>query len=356
VFTEGTIIQAARERIGSKVSVSVGEEWVPDAAIRGEIRENVLECGKLYGTSTSQIEKDFFATIAPRLTAPAATATANPGGGIIPGMPLSYGVSALSGSDETRVGIFATLDTTSVGACSVTLTWPASFAATGYNIYGRVGPHLQLLATVGPNTLTWTDVGTAIGASGVPIEDSTGRWIQDYPVDLYISPDVLRITEVLRSDSYRSESFLEPSYDVDPLTGVRSRRGGFVDQSLQEPAFEVMQAQVRWVEAQKYSWMLVNKAGVRCLRLLPRPEQPCLMRITYQSYASNIASLPEEARVAMELACCRAILDGYLNRIKSEPTGLGETALERRAYIDMLVKQRDYYRNRYKSVLPGSHR
>lgn len=351
MFTETHIVSAARDRTGIVARDAVGSEWVSDSAIKAEIRENVLECCKAFGSSTSSKEIDFITVLATVISDPQPPSVSPSGtGGTLAAGDYTYAVSVLCGTRETLMSGLTPVTTTG-STSSAVVSWPAVANATGYRVYGRISGYAQLLATLPVTATTWTDVGTALPASGPQIRNSTGGWIQDYLIDLFVGADVLTITEVIRSDAFRSEAFLEPSYDVDPLTGLRGRRGGFVDQGFQEDAFEVMQAQARWRETQKYSWAIVNISGSRYLRLMPEPERQVLVRCTYTSQAGAISSLPEEARSAVENAACRAILDCVLNRTKADPAFIGEGTLERRAFIDAITKQRDRYETRYARCL-----
>jgi hypothetical protein len=344
MISEASIIYSARQRTGITLTDAVGSEYISDVAIKREIAENILECCKAFGAATSSKEVDFVTVTAPVLSPPIPVLTPSPSGGTLLAATYGYRVSAIYGTKETLVGALAEATTTG-STSSIAVSWTAVPSATGYKVYGRTSGLERLLATV--TTTTWTDTGSARPGSGPQIRDSTGQAMQEYEIGLFLGDDILQIVDVLRSDAYHGDNAIQFPRAFDPLISSGNYGRHFVDQSLQESAFEVMQAQERYRELQKFSWAIVNIDSVRYLRLMPPPRHHVLVRCTYISVADSISSLPDEAKPAMENAACRAILDCVLNRVKAEPMAIHESPLESRAFIEAMVKQRDRYHDRY---------
>ncbi|MDF2434833.1 MAG: hypothetical protein JWP44_4464, partial [Mucilaginibacter sp.] len=126
---------------------------------------------------------------------------------------------------------------------------------------------------------------------------------QDYPIVTTIGNDVRDIQEVLRSDAYVSESFLEPTM-VDPRTGVPVARASFIDQAYQQDALDVIVAQQRFRRQDMYDWEVVNSNGTLYLRLMPPPTDVSTISVRYVATSESVDSLPEEAREAAENAAC----------------------------------------------------
>lgn len=84
-------------------------------------------------------------------------------GGTLTAATYTYTVSAVSKNGET---LAATNVTVIIGAATttnvVTLTWDLVPGAIGYKIYGRVGPTLGYLATVGATASSFTDDGSYV--------------------------------------------------------------------------------------------------------------------------------------------------------------------------------------------------
>lgn len=350
MFTTNQIIEAAREMTGCQVEDSPGQRWVSDAAIENEMLADIMQACKAFGSSSSLKEWDFTTTQMPPISTPGVpTVTPSTSGGTLSANTYSYRVSATYGTRETYVS-GATQATTTGSTSSNAITWTAVSNATGYKVYGRTLNYEYLLGST--TGTTFTDNGSFTPSSGPPIQSNAWGWIQDYNVSTFIGSDVLDVVEVIRTDAYRAENFAEPCYDVDPITGVRGRYGGFIDQSLQEGAFEVIQAQARWRETDKYTWKMVNISGSRYLRLMPKPEFPVTVRVTYQSTSDTIESMPDEAKPAMMASAARSIIDCQLNRIKAEPSGSQfDGPLEKRGVLDAMAKQRDRYAVRFDRCL-----
>jgi hypothetical protein len=363
MFTEQMVITAARERVGSKTDISVSEQYVPTQAIHAEMIEDVMECCRLFGTATSRKEVYFVTAVAPLLQTPSApTLTAsNTGGQLVTGS-YQYRVSATVGVGETQASAQALVAATIAGtAGSVTITWPPVAGATGYIVYGRTSgdpnnPPQKLKMVTG--STSWLDTGIAAVSGGLPMTNTTGGnsgQMQDYQVDTYVGTDVLEILEVVRSGAYQSDSFLEPA-QVDPRTGVPMQKSAFIDQGFQQSALEVIQAQEQFRNQDKFDWTVVPYNNTMYLRLMPPPEMPEQIVVVYSCTGESVESLPDEARPAIEHAATAAIMNLSLNRVNSGPPAAGESSRDRRYWIEMMERQRDYYRGRYRAALARRNR
>ena len=351
MFTQAQIIAEARARMGNSVSVSVSEEFVKDAAIAAEMRENVNECARIFGASSSRKEVEWVGIQNPPLTAPATvTATTSGSGSSLAAGTYSYIVTAMQDMDETAVSATATV--ANAGGANNVVSWSAVQYATGYRVYSGV-PGFRLVANMAAGTTTWTDNGTATLGGGPPIQNSTGKWVQDFPINAMLGTDVLSVVEVVRSDAYRdTNSMIYPGGYMDGIACITTTPANFIDQGLQEVAFQTAQAQARYDEQVHYRHELVCRNGQQYLRVFPKPRHEVQFLATYISVAGNIESLPDNARDAMGNAACRAIMDCIINRVKSEPNGISqETSLERRAFMETIIKQRDYYAARYRRTV-----
>ena len=345
------IIQAARDRTGNKADVAVGEQYVPDEAIIAGIREAIVEANTAFGQSSARKDVTFTAVRGPTLQSPGAPMlAADYSAGILPAGTYNYRLTALLGNGETTVGpegVAVTLSATG----QVQLTWAPVPGATGYNVYGRTtGGELQLVSTA---VNGWVDAGIAVPGSGQPTMNSTGGfgcYQQDYDVITYIGPDVQQIVEVIRSDAYVTDSSLFP-LQVDPRTGIPFARAAFIDQAYQQDVLESISAQMRFRKADCQDWELINVGGRQIIRIMPPPTEPVLIAVRYIGVNDSIESLPEEARPAMEYAACVALLDAVLNRVNSDPSGMGENARDRRYWLELVERQRDRYESKFRAAL-----
>jgi hypothetical protein len=344
----------ARARVGNKLDQSVGEHQIPDKAIDSEISEHIAECCRLLGASTARVEAWFQTRIPQAMAQPAApTLVPSTTGGFLAAGTYSYRISAIRGVGETAAGVAAQATVGAGGAGSVAISWSPIAGATSYGIYGRTAGSECQLAMV-PAALTgWTDSGLAQPGTAAPTSDtSTGSgYLQDYDVQTYIGTDVLEIEEVIRSASFQTDAFLE-SYMVDPRTGIPTVKvGGFIDQAYQENALELIQQQERFRRTDEYMWESVMINGRLHVRLMPPPESVEQVRVVYVSTSASLATLPEQARIPLEHAACAAILNGIISRTISDPMELHENSLDRRAHLEVLTKQRDYYDQKYRAAL-----
>jgi hypothetical protein len=106
-----------------------------------------------------------------QLAAPAsAAAAANVGGGAFAAATYFWKVTAINAEGETTGSNEATVAVAASG--TATITWAAVAGATGYRIYrsastGTENGATQFVAAVGA-VLTYTDLGAALAAGGVP--------------------------------------------------------------------------------------------------------------------------------------------------------------------------------------------
>jgi hypothetical protein len=182
----------------------------------------------------------------------------------------------------------------------------------------------------------------------MPPTNSTGGaagYMQDYDIAAYIGSDVLEINEVLRSAAYRS----------DHLHHRDSERGtagpAYIDQGFQESAYEHIQSQERFRHQDEFEWEQVYYAGKSFLRLMPPPTRTEVVQVTYISASMSIDDLPEDARPAIEHAACAALLNCVINRVNSAPSPTRDNALDKRYWLEMAERQRDYYDNRYQAAI-----
>lgn len=354
-ITPAQLAKVARDRIGNKMSVSVGEHLVPDTAIISEMNENIYECCRAFGGSTSRIETGFWATRNIPVANPAQpVVTPSESGGTLGPGTYSYRVSALAGNEETLAGPNTT-GTIAGSTGSVAVSWTAVPGATAYRVYGRTASYEYLLAT-GVSGTTWTDTGAITPGSGPPGQNSTSftsnMWVQDYDVINFIGSDVLEIEEVIRSDAFRSDNYLAGGALVDPRTGIPSGSlGTSIDQGYQGAVIETIQAQDRWRREANYSYESLILNGRLILRVMPRPEQVVYFSVRYISTSASLSTLPDVARVPLENAACASLLSCMLNRTDSDPPEAGQSVRDRRAYLDTLVGQRNYYLGRYRATL-----
>jgi hypothetical protein len=160
-FTEQQVFQAARERVGNKFEVSIGEAAIPDQALRSEMLECVIECCRIWATVGGQKETAFWTCASPALSTPAApTLVASDSNGKLPAGAYQYRISAMYGNRETlagpEAGVAATVNT---NTGSVTVSWNAVLYATNYGVYGRTAGGEQLLRIVDGASTSWTDTG-----------------------------------------------------------------------------------------------------------------------------------------------------------------------------------------------------
>lgn len=101
------------------------------------------------------------------------SALAVPSGGILPdATTFDYAVTALdSMGGETNPSLASALTTTANS--SVQISWSAVPGAAGYNIYGRIGGSLGLIASVGSSVLTFTDTGSTVPGMTPPVSNTT---------------------------------------------------------------------------------------------------------------------------------------------------------------------------------------
>jgi hypothetical protein len=355
-FTIDDVIAAARDRTGNKQNVIQGELYVTDDAIRAGLRDAITACNGAFGESSGRKDAFFTTTFGPTLAPPPApTLVASTASGTLPGGTYQYVVTSLLGTGETLPSGEAASPAVLAAPGNVTISWNAVQYASGYRVYGRTSGVEQLLMQLPAGTTTWTDTGIAQLASGLPTKNSTGGngyYQQDYDVATYIGTDVQEILDVARSDAYVSESTIQP-LQIDPRTGIPTARAAFIDQAYQQNALDIIAAQERWRKDYSFDWEVVSSGtGAEILRLMPPPTEPVTVWVRYLSTTQATTTLPDEARVAMEYAACYVILDGVLDRINSNPL-VASVSDERnlRAWIDVVVKQRDRYEAKYRAAL-----
>ncbi len=135
-----------------------------------------------HGAATIRDRCDYSTPNLAELPTPTGLALAHVAGGTVPNETVSYQVTALNANGETTPCTVVTLATGAIG--SVVLTWNKveDYVETSYtpqyNVYGRVGGSIGLLATVGPfddfEVATWTDTGAATPGAAPPGSNTTG--------------------------------------------------------------------------------------------------------------------------------------------------------------------------------------
>lgn len=174
---------------------------------------------------------------------------------------------------------------------------------------------------------------------------------QDYLMS-GIATDIRTVEEVLRTDAYMSDSYLQPTM-VDPRTGIPMARAAFIDQAYQQDALDEIVAMQRFRRNDLYSWEEVQKSDGLYLRLMPAPIDDGTCYVRYVSTGESASTLPDEAKDALTNAACLAFLDCMMNRIQSNPAAIGSgmDARDLRAWLDQMAKQRDRYNDRYRRSL-----
>lgn len=95
--------------------------------------------------------------------------------GTLAGTSQSYLVTAINNYGETSASAVTTLTITSPKNAAV-LTWSQSSGATGYNIYRlniATGTYLLIATVLGQSTVTYTDLGAAVGTAVPPVTNTT---------------------------------------------------------------------------------------------------------------------------------------------------------------------------------------
>ncbi len=192
--------------------------------------------------------------------------------------------------------------------------------------------------------------GSVNGLGKKEVQFSLFQGQQHYSVSDVIGDDVREIKEVLRSDAYISDSFLEPTM-VDPRTGVPMARAAFIDKAYQQDVLDETVAMQRWRRTDLYSWERISLNSVDTLRLMPPPTDTGIVVVSYITTGESIDDLPDQAYDALVNAASMAILDCMLNRVNSNPQGTDETTRDRRYWIEMVERQRDRYEARYRRSL-----
>ena len=101
-------------------------------------------------------------------------AVAGTGGTLPAGTTYQYEVTAISAAGETLPSTASAAATTTGTTSTITITWTASTGAIGYRIYGRTTGSFLFMASVGPHTLTWTDLGLITPVGAAPVSDTSG--------------------------------------------------------------------------------------------------------------------------------------------------------------------------------------
>lgn len=114
---------------------------------------------------------DYETDLTPALTTPVNSAFSAGSGSIVAGT-YWYRLTALFGPAIESTGSTQTSITLG-GTGGVNVNWAAVSGATGYSIYGRTNGGEGYLATVGPNTLTWLDNGSAAVGAVPPASNPT---------------------------------------------------------------------------------------------------------------------------------------------------------------------------------------
>jgi hypothetical protein len=138
---------------------------------------------------------------------------------------------------------------------------------------------------------------------------------------------------------------------VDPVTGVPLFRSLFIEQSFQQDALEVIQGIARANHMEEYVWEEVPYNNTTYLRLSPPPRDPEIVVVTYLSSGYSITALPDEARPAIEHAATYALINCVLNRVNSSPGIINEGARDRRYWLELVERQRDYYQGKYRAAI-----
>lgn len=145
------------------------------------------------------------------LPAPSGLALVRHAGGTIGNETTSYQVTAVNPNGETTPCTVVTLPT-GAGSSSVVLTWDKVSDDAQYNVYGRVGGSIGLLATVGPfdgdEAATWTDTG-AVSPGAVPPSSNTTGGPGDYtnpPINLVV-PFLIEVMDTCSSWGFEERDF-----------------------------------------------------------------------------------------------------------------------------------------------------
>lgn len=155
---------------------------------------------------------DFTTVDIPALPAPTGlVATPHTTGGTLTAGVKSYQITAVNANGETTA-LAATTATTTGTTGSVTLTWPNEADAVTYNVYGRVGGSIGLLATVGPfdpdNLPTYLDTG-AVSPGAVPPSSNTTGGVGPYTnqATIAVIPHVMVANDFCSSFGFEERDF-----------------------------------------------------------------------------------------------------------------------------------------------------
>lgn len=93
--------------------------------------------------------------------------------GTLPAGQYSFAVTAVTPLGETLATNFTSIVVTA--GKGVKIDWPSVDQATSYNIYGRTPLNLGLIGSVPAGTLTFTDTGSAVPVTGLPLVNGAGH-------------------------------------------------------------------------------------------------------------------------------------------------------------------------------------
>lgn len=168
-----------------------------------------------------------------------------------------------------------------------------------------------------------------------------------------IADDIQTIETVVRSGAFVDDHLTE-SMSFNPSDGLpRRMTGDIIPVGNHEIAIGTIIAQRRAYWADQFVWKVVNGTT---LRLMPCPTSIETVAVEYTTNGQSIDGLPELAEVALTYAACAAIFDCMINRKMSDPVTGAEFRTDSDERLKLLVKQRDYYTERYTSEienLPG---
>jgi len=170
---------------------------------------------------------------------------------------------------------------------------------------------------------------------------------QDYSIAGVVGTDVYEIEEVIRSDAYVGDYLMDDPNDIVRM-GRPFNDMAIIPAGLQADVFRTIIQLQRSSRMDRYDWETIGDT----LRLMPVPLETCWVAVRYTVTGYSIESLPTEAEIALQSACCAAILNAALNRRGSDPMTqniqmLGATDQR----LKTMTAQRDRYEAKYQSEL-----